>query len=61
MRGWTLFIGSGQDPIEGFCGQGNEPSGFIKGGMFLDRLQLFRLLLIIFLDISAVSKGNICA
>jgi hypothetical protein len=28
--------GSGQWPVAGFCEHGNEPSGFTKGGEFLD-------------------------
>jgi hypothetical protein len=28
--------GSGQEPESGFCERGNEPSGSIKGGEFLD-------------------------
>jgi hypothetical protein len=28
--------GSGKGPVTGSCGHGNEPSGFIKGGEFLD-------------------------
>jgi len=28
--------GSGQELVAGPCEQGNEPSGFIKGGIFLD-------------------------
>jgi hypothetical protein len=28
--------GSGQGPVTGCCEHGNEPSGFNKGGEFLD-------------------------
>jgi hypothetical protein len=28
--------GSGNGPVSGFCEQGNEPSGSINGGEFLD-------------------------
>jgi hypothetical protein len=27
---------SGQGPMMGFCEDGDEPSGFIKGGKFFD-------------------------
>jgi len=30
--------GSGQGPVVGCCGHGNEPLGSIKGGKFLDQL-----------------------
>jgi hypothetical protein len=30
--------GSGQGPVAGCCEHGNEPSGSIKGGEFLDSL-----------------------
>jgi hypothetical protein len=30
--------GSGYGPVEGCCVHGNEPSGSIKGGEFLDSL-----------------------
>jgi hypothetical protein len=30
--------GSGQGPVAGCCEHGNEPSGSIKGGEFLDQL-----------------------
>jgi hypothetical protein len=28
--------GSGQGPLMGYCEHGSEPSGYIKGGEFLD-------------------------
>jgi hypothetical protein len=28
--------GSGQGPVAGSCAHGNEPTGSIKGGQFLD-------------------------
>jgi hypothetical protein len=27
---------SGKGPVAGFCEHGNEPSGSVKGGLFLD-------------------------
>jgi hypothetical protein len=36
--------GSEQDPVVCSCGQGNEPSGSIKGGEFLDQLRYYQLL-----------------
>jgi hypothetical protein len=33
--------GSGYDPVVGFCKYGNEPSGSIKFGEFLDKLNVW--------------------
>jgi hypothetical protein len=30
--------GSGQGPVAGYCEHGNEPSGSIKGGVFIEYL-----------------------
>jgi hypothetical protein len=38
---WTIFLyssGSGQGPVAGSCEQGNENSGSVMGGEFLDQL-----------------------
>ena len=35
---WTGLSGSGQGQVEGICKRGNEPSGSIKCGEFLDSL-----------------------
>jgi hypothetical protein len=35
---------SGQRPVVGFSEHGNEPSGSIKGGEFLDNLREYELL-----------------
>jgi len=44
LVGWlvTLLLdayGSGQGPLAGTCEHGNEPSGSIQGGEFLDQLR----------------------
>jgi len=37
LRGWRLDgVGSGQGQMEGTCEYGDEPSGSIKCGEFLD-------------------------
>jgi len=33
---WTSFIGSEEGPVAGSCEHGNEASGSVKGGEFLD-------------------------
>jgi hypothetical protein len=35
---WVDSTGLGEGPIVAFCEHGNEPSGSIKGGEFLDWL-----------------------
>jgi hypothetical protein len=33
--------GSGQGQVAGFCECGNEPSGFVKCGVFLEKLRTY--------------------
>jgi hypothetical protein len=37
-KSWTGFCGSGWGPVVDFCEHGNETSGFIEGGDFLEYL-----------------------
>jgi hypothetical protein len=36
--------GTGSGPVENFYEHGNEPSGYIEGGEFLDQLSAYQLL-----------------
>ena len=36
---YGIWAGSGKGQVEGICKCGNEPSGFIKCGEFLDQLR----------------------
>jgi hypothetical protein len=38
---WTILNWLRQGPVAGCCEYGNEPSGFEKGGEFLDQLNEF--------------------
>jgi hypothetical protein len=41
---WTGFKWLVQAPVADLCEHSNEPSGFIKGGEFLDELRQYQIL-----------------